>query len=79
MILLTDDQIDLIAERIAAKLKREEKRTYTLQEAADVLSISRNTAKRLLYSGVIKRLPGTAKPIIPATEIDKLLSHGLTR
>ena len=37
MILLTDDQIDLIAERIAAKLRLAEKKTYTLKEAAEFI------------------------------------------
>lgn len=79
MILLTDDQIDLIAERIAAKLKREEKKTYTLKEAAEALNVSLSTARRFMDDGRLRRIPGTAKPIIPASEIDKLLSHGHTR
>lgn len=79
MIPLTDDQIDLIAERIAAKLKREEKKTYTLKEAAAALNVSLSTARRLMDDGRLRRIPGTAKPIIPAAEIDKLIHHGPTR
>lgn len=79
MILLTDDQIDLIAERIAAKLKREEKKTYTLKEAAVALNLSVWTIRRFVEDGRLKRLPGTAKMIFPASEIDKLLTHGHQR
>jgi hypothetical protein len=77
MILLTDDQIDLIAERIAAKLKREEKKTYTLKEAAAALNLNPRTVRRMKDDGRLSKIPGTAKLIFPATEIDKLLSHGL--
>lgn len=79
MILLTDDQIDMIAERIAAKLKREEKKTYTLKEAAAALNLNPRTVRRLLDDGVLRRIPGTSKPIIPASEIEKLLTHGHAR
>lgn len=79
MILLTDDQIDLLAERIAAKLRVAEKKTYTLKEAAAALNVSTCTARRLLDDGILQRIPGTSKPIIPATSLDKLLTHGHTR
>jgi excisionase family DNA binding protein len=76
MILLTDDQIDMIAERIAAKLRVAEKKTYTLKEAAEALNLSVWTVRRFVDDGRIKRLPGTARMIFPSTEIDKLLTHG---
>jgi excisionase family DNA binding protein len=79
MILLTEDQINLLAERIAAKLKREEKKTYTLKEAAAALNLNERSVRRMIDDGRLRRLAGTAKPIIPATEIDKLLTHGHTR
>lgn len=79
MILLTDDQIDLIAERIAAKLKREEKKTYTLKEAAKALNLNERTVRRMKDDGRLRPIPGTAKLIFPAAELDKLLSHGHTR
>jgi len=79
MILLTNDQIDLIAERIAAKLKLAEKKTYTLKEAAEVLNLSVWTVRRLKEDGRLRTIPGTAKIIFPAAEIDKLLTHGHTR
>ena len=76
MILLTDDQIDLIAERIAAKLQRQDKLTYTVKEAASALNLSTSTVRRMLDAGQLSRLKGTAKPIIPAHEIQRLLTHG---
>ena len=76
MILLTDDQIDMIAERIAAKLRVAEKKTYTLKEAAKALNLSESTVRRLLDDGKLRRIAGTSKPIIPAHEINKLLTHG---
>lgn len=79
MILLTDDQIDLIAERIAAKLRLAEKKTYTLKEAAAALHLSERTTRRLIDDGRLQRIPGTAKPIIPATSLEKLLTHGHAR
>ena len=79
MILLTDDQIDLIAERIAAKLRVAEKKTYTLKQAAEALNVSTWTVRRLKADGKLRTLPGTAKLIFPAAEIEKLLTHGHTR
>lgn len=76
MILLTDDQIDMIAERIAAKLQRAEKKTYTLKEAAAALNLNPRTVRRMKDDGRLRTIPGTAKLIFPATELDKLLSHG---
>jgi excisionase family DNA binding protein len=76
MILLTDDQIDLIAERIAAKLRIAEKKTYTLKEAAAALNLSVWTVRRLMSDGRLRTIPGTAKIIFPSSEIDKLLTHG---
>jgi excisionase family DNA binding protein len=70
---IINDLADLIAERVAAKLRREEKLTYSVAEAAAALNLSTSTVRRMLYAGQIRRLRGTAKPIIPATEIDKLL------
>lgn len=71
-----DQLAEAIAERVATKLKREEKKTYTLKEAAAALHLSERTTRRMLDDGILRRIPGTAKPIIPATEIDKLLRHG---
>lgn len=77
--ILTDEQIDRLAERIAAKLQQGEKKTYTLKEAAAALNVSLSTARRMMDDGRLKRIPGTCKPIIPASELDKLLSHGHAR
>jgi excisionase family DNA binding protein len=79
MILLTDDQIELIAERIASKLRVAEKKTYTLKEAAEALSLHPRTVRRLKDDGRLRTLPGTSKLIFPASEIEKLLTHGHTR
>jgi hypothetical protein len=41
--------------------------------------LSERTTRRLIDDGRLQRIPGTAKPIIPATSLDKLLTHGHTR
>jgi excisionase family DNA binding protein len=77
MILLTEDQIDMIAERIAAKLERHQQATYTPKQAAAELQVCERTVRRMIEAGQIKRIPGTNRVIVPASEITKLLTtHG---
>jgi len=71
-----DQLAEAIAERVAAKLKREEKKTYTLKEAAAALNLNPRTVRRMKDDGRLRTIPGTAKLIFPATELDKLLAHG---
>lgn len=76
--MMTEAEIELLAEKIAAKLQKAEKKTYTLAEAATALSMSTRTVRRYMEAGLISRIPGTAKPIIPASEIEKLLKYDRT-
>ena len=75
---LTQEDIDRIAEAVVARLNGATgKKSYTLKEAAQALNLSERTVRNMVTDGRLRRLRGTARMIFPATEIDKLLTHGL--
>jgi len=71
---IIDQLADAIAERVAAKLERRQKATYTPKQAAAELQVCERTVRRMIDAGQIKRIPGTARVIIPANEISRLLA-----
>lgn len=73
---LSDEDIDRIAEAVAAKLKAASRKTYNLEQAAEALNLSTWTVRRMVDDGKLKRIPGTGRLIFSATEIDKLINHG---
>jgi len=72
---LTDEQIDQIAERVADKLRDSKKVAYNINEAAAALGLCTKTIRRMIDSGLIRKLRGTAKIIIPATEIERITTQ----
>lgn len=74
---LTQEDIDRIADAVAARIGATGKKTYNIKEAAEALNLSQRSVRNLVKDGRLRRLRGTAKMIFPATEIDKLLTHGL--
>ncbi len=73
---IIDQLVDAIAERVVAKLRVTEKKTYTLKEVAEVMNLCPRTIRRMKDDGRLKPIPGTAKLIFPAAEIDKLVKYG---
>jgi excisionase family DNA binding protein len=74
---LTDDQLDAIAERVAAKVGRKSDRPLTVNEAAERLGLCGRTVRRRVEAGEIARVPlcgAGARVLIPAAEIERLLN-----
>ena len=70
---LTDDQLDELAERVAAKMaKPVSSRPLSLSDAARELGVSREHLRLQVHAGKIKRVPGINAIRIPFSEIQKL-------
>jgi excisionase family DNA binding protein len=48
----------------------------SLQEAADLLGVSIFTIRRLINAGEIRAVNVGARRLVPATEIERVASHG---
>jgi hypothetical protein len=72
---LTEEQIDQIAQRVADKLRSDKKVAYNITEAAAALGLCTKTIRRMIEAGLIRKLRGTAKIIIPATEIERITNQ----
>ena len=72
--ILTDAQIDQIAERIAAKLATRPA-TYDIKGMAAALHVSTKTIQRLHKEGILKTLPCTSRLIFPASELERITAH----
>ena len=81
---LTDDQLEVLAGRVADKLLEADRierptaavtrRTpYTVPEAAELLGVSKDTIYRMVAAGRLGRVPGSAVVRIPAGEMERLL------
>ena len=74
-LMLTADQFDQLAERVAAKMaKPVSGRPLSLSEAAKELGVSRETIRLAVHAGKVKRVPGISAIRIPASEITRLLT-----
>ena len=74
---LTDDQIDAIASRVAAKLAKTSGRPLTVPQAAAKLGLCSDTIRRRVDAGQIARVPMVgcgARVLIPESEITRLLN-----
>ena len=71
---LSDEQLDLLADRIAKKLRNAETSTYSVAEAAAVLGVCSKTVARRVEAGSIPRIPSIRPTRIPADFIDRLLN-----
>lgn len=70
---LTDDQLDAIAERVAAKMaKPVSGRPLSISQAARELGVSRETVRLAVHAGKVKRVAGISAIRIPASEIERL-------
>ena len=53
-----------------------DRRTYTVDEVARLLGISRSTAYECVRSGEIPSLRFRRRVVVPAVAVDRMLSHG---
>jgi len=73
---LTDDQVDAIAARVAARMAEAPQRTrrpFTLREAAAEIGVSYETLRLRVRAGTVRRVPGIGKVLIPADEVARLI------
>jgi excisionase family DNA binding protein len=78
-ILLTEEQLESLADRIAKKIDPQQKKPLTVAEASRALGIAQSTITLHVRAGVIKKVPDCGKQVlIPRTEIERL-QKGVTR
>lgn len=73
---LTPEQLNELAENIAARLARKEAKTaaYTIAEACELLKISYSTMNIRIKAGLIRLIPSIGARRIAQSEIDRLLN-----
>ena len=72
---LTDELLDAIAERVAAKLSKTSGRPLTPEQVGEKLGISGRTVRRRVESGEIARVPlagAGSRVLIPESEVARL-------
>jgi DNA-binding GntR family transcriptional regulator len=70
---LTPEQLDQLAERVAAKMAPPVSgRPLSLNEAARELGVSRETIRLAVHAGKVKRVPNITAIRIPAAEIQRM-------
>lgn len=71
---MTDHDIERIAAAIVEKIQAPA--THTVAEVAKILKLSTRSVRRLIDAGILKRIPGTHKPIISNHELNRYLTNG---
>ena len=76
---LSDEQLDLLAERIAVKMadmapKPKPNAPLSMEQAAKLLKVSRETVRTRIRSGMIRPLPGFGMIRISPAEIERLIN-----
>lgn len=71
---MLDAFAEIVAEKVAAKMKTEEahQAPIPLKEAAPMVGKSVTQLRREVNAGLVKRVPGPAKILIPFPEIKRL-------
>jgi hypothetical protein len=73
-VILSEKQLDLLADKIAKKMRNAEASTYSIAEAAAVLGVCSKTVARRVEAGILPHLPNIRPIRIPAESIDRLLN-----
>ena len=76
-VLISETQMEDLVERLTKRLtatSADRRKPVTFSEAAKLLGVCRRTVERRVEEGQIRRVPHTAKQLIPISEIDRLLS-----
>lgn len=72
---LTDEQVEQIADRVAAKLKAESlPEVLTVSQAAEIAQVSTETVRRWVAAGILPKIAGTKAIRIPAQAVRRHLS-----
>jgi Mn-dependent DtxR family transcriptional regulator len=72
--MMTDEEIERIATAVAERIQQPA--THTVAEVAKILKLSTRSVRRLIDAGILKRIPGTHKPIISNHALNQYLTHG---
>ena len=74
---LSDETMEALATLIAAKMGggggNGRSGVYTVTQAAKRLQVCPDTIRRRVMAGVLPRIPGIGKMVIPASAIEKLI------
>ena len=74
---LSDEQLDLLADRIAAKMgeaRFSKTAPLTVKEAAQALGVGTDSIRSRIKAGIIRTVPDIGITRVPRSEIDRLLN-----
>ncbi|MBK1883639.1 helix-turn-helix domain-containing protein [Luteolibacter pohnpeiensis] len=72
-VILTEEQLERLAEIISNRLNPDSKQPLTVAQAAKALGTSRSTIEKRVHAGVIRCVPEMGRRIlIPKVEIERL-------
>lgn len=76
-VILGDDQLEELAERIYRKIAKAQtcNKPLTVAEAATALNISYDTANRRIAAGIIRTVPGIGCRRVSQSEIRRILGE----
>jgi hypothetical protein len=73
---LSDETLERLAEKIAAKTQRTIRREpYTIEQAAKALGVCGATIRRRVQAGIIPCVPNIGKRLVPASAIEAMLGN----
>lgn len=67
---------DALAVRLAGRVGTEPNRLLTYAEAAVMLKVSVASLKNLIYSGKLRKAPGTNKGLVALSEVQRFMEGG---
>lgn len=71
---LPDDQLEKLAELVAAKMPGQgPTKPVSPAELAELIGVSEDTIRRRIDAGLIKKVPDIGRVKIPVSEVDRLL------
>lgn len=73
-VLLTEEQLDALADKVAHRIKVPCE-TLTMAEAAEMIGISPITLRRRVQAGLIKPISGLGMMRVTRTELERFLSE----
>jgi excisionase family DNA binding protein len=65
--------LDALAAELAKRNPLQRTKPYTLDEAAEVLGVHRDTVSKGIDAGMIQRVPGVSRKLVPAREVERML------
>lgn len=71
-VVLIDEQLTKLADMVAERVNPQQRRPFTLPEAAQAIGLSRQTIRNLIEIGKLAKVKGTGRRVlIPRTEVER--------